>query len=336
MKHPSFRFLPVVLLLTACQSSEQPQCPENTFSTWFMSELVLKGDNAVAIEEGAKDGLTKEVFQNAINLALSGKVQALDPIQTAWDPDTIILGVDYLKQKLFGIDTMYMENPNPPYNLVMTVVKDSFQLDQAMSIRPYETWKFDALRISKKVEGYTVVRENVDPVTGEFRGTEPLFLIRNSAAVGSPRKIGTTRYMQQINYAEASGNPFLWNRLNLEISVRERFFGDIVSKALDGTLTAYSDPADSAHLGKEQLKARLQRKDKVFIESPDPPYDLQEITMDVTADKMDIVAIEFLQDIYLDDNGNLSIEVKAYGPATGETDKYGKLSKTQTMFWLKN
>jgi len=321
--------------MAACQTSEHPPCPEKALSTRFMSELKLKGENAVIIEEGAKDVLLQGVFQNAINLALSGKIQPLAPFNSVWEADLIVLTPQEMKMKLFTVDTQYIENPNPPYDLVMQVVNDSFELSQAYSIRPYEIWQLDTLRITKKVDGYAIVRESVDKVTGEVRGTEPLFMVRNSAKTGTSKKVATIRYTQPIADADPL-QPWMWYRQNLEASVRERVFGNLLAKATQGNLTAYASPTDKTPLSKEALTASLQHKDTVYIESPEPPYDLSQVVMDVPTEDMDILAIEFVQDVLIDEHGNLTIDVKWYGPVTGNTDKNGQLTNPKTLFWVKN
>jgi len=80
----------------------------------------------------------------------------------------------------------------------------------------------------------------------------------------------------------------------------------------------------------------LQQSVTAFIESPDPPHAIEKVMIDQTCGPLDIVAIEFVQEVYLYDNGTLDMDVKWYGPVTGVTDKFGTLTNPKTLFWVKN
>ena len=76
-------------------------------------------------------------------------------------------------------DTMYVENPDPPYDLQMKIVVNEFDPGTVKEYRVKEDWFFDKQRSVQDVRiiGICPVADNIDPVTGEIRGSTPLFWI---------------------------------------------------------------------------------------------------------------------------------------------------------------
>ncbi len=77
------------------------------------------------------------------------------------------------------VDTMYVENPDPPYDLQMKIVVEEFDPGSVKEYRIKEDWFFDKQRSVQDVRiiGICPVADNKDPVTGEIRGSTPLFWI---------------------------------------------------------------------------------------------------------------------------------------------------------------
>lgn len=77
------------------------------------------------------------------------------------------------------VDTMYVENPDPPYDLQMKVVVNEFDPGSVKEYRIKEDWFFDKQRSVQDVRiiGICPVADNIDPVTGEVRGSTPLFWV---------------------------------------------------------------------------------------------------------------------------------------------------------------
>lgn len=324
-----------LLLMASCTQKPSNNCPEHGLSARTMTQMPLKGHRAVTIVEGGENAL-QDLFGKLLDRVVGGELQAIDPLQAPWDGDPIILSSEAVKARLFRVDTQYVESPQPPHDLVMQVVTDSFQMSEAFSIRPYERWDIDSLSIRKQVVGYALVAERMDRITGEMRGTMPLFTVRCSEKQGEPTKVATVRYIQQINWAAAANDPYNWYRDNLEVSVREQLFGTLLAKAEKGTLQAYPGPSADGLLGREALMAGITSTDSMWVESPEPPYAMEKVAVTSTVDFTDIVAIECVQDILMYANGTIAIDLKWYAPAVGTTDKYGNLTTIRTLFWVKN
>jgi hypothetical protein len=79
-----------------------------------------------------------------------------------------------------GADTMYVESPDPPYDMHMTVVKGELNPELIQWVRFYESWTTDAKtgRLVKKIFGLSPVRQVPNPATGKFDGTEALYIIK--------------------------------------------------------------------------------------------------------------------------------------------------------------
>jgi len=77
------------------------------------------------------------------------------------------------------VDTMYVENTDPPYDLQMKVVVNEFDPGSVKEYRIKEDWFFDKQRSVQDVRiiGICPVADNIDPVTGEVRGSTPLFWV---------------------------------------------------------------------------------------------------------------------------------------------------------------
>jgi hypothetical protein len=75
-------------------------------------------------------------------------------------------------------DTISVESPNPPYQLVDTVMVHELKSADITRLRFLEEWSMDkkTLQIKKKVKGICPLLENYSE-TGELRGYQPLFWV---------------------------------------------------------------------------------------------------------------------------------------------------------------
>ncbi|MCG3167659.1 MAG: hypothetical protein POELPBGB_03453 [Bacteroidia bacterium] len=102
---------------------------------------------------------------------------------TAYDPlnDEFTTPLSYSTIKNFGsqIDTIYVPNPEPPYDLEMKIVQKEFDPSTVKEFRIKEVWFFDKQRsvMDVRIIGICPVAENVDPASGEVRGMQPLFWV---------------------------------------------------------------------------------------------------------------------------------------------------------------
>lgn len=112
--------------------------------------------------------------QLLVSAAAEGSLSAYDPFD---DEFTTTLTKAQINAKLFKIDTFYFPNPDPPYDMEMKIVRTDLNYADIKEIRIKEDWVFDRERsvLEVRIIGIQLVKENLDPTTGEVRGTEPLF-----------------------------------------------------------------------------------------------------------------------------------------------------------------
>jgi len=102
---------------------------------------------------------------------------------TAYSPDNDEFTIPMTPEQLFSnierTQTVTMQRPEPPYDEFDTTLTISFNPADVMRFRVKEEWFFDSKRsvLDVRVLGICPVRENLDPLTGESRGDEPLFWI---------------------------------------------------------------------------------------------------------------------------------------------------------------
>lgn len=325
------------LLFASCQKPTQLECPEPPLVPKFVSQTHIKGKYANEYASNYFADLQESIILPAVNKALDGSLQVYSPMNEPWDKEyfSTLSQSDIERQFKAIIDTMYIEDPDPPYDLKMIVNdKGTSELEKIVALRTNESWEVDnSFSIKKEVLAYTLVSENLDPTTGEVRGWEPKFTVPCSFDESTKKKVATVRYSQSIDglqYEDA------WYRFNLEYSVREKLFTDLLNAAIDNSMTFYSQPEENAPLTREELSGQIMLVDTQYIESPAPPYDLQMTIISEEPYWGNISAIEFVQDVYVDENLNLSYDVKWYAPCAKLIDRMtGKELGIETLFWVK-
>lgn len=327
-----------IILLASCQlQTSQPECPTVPLTEKFMGIMVLRGDNAVTFLEGSYESMLNDVFTASLNKAFEDSIKLGDPLMVYDEDEEYWYSTEDLQRKMVWVDTQYVENPNPPHNLSMQVVRDTFDMELFHSIRTIEQWYLDdSLKLKREIKGYITVAENLDPFTGEVRGLEPYFYVANNRSVAGLKKIATVQYRQKVLNPDWDE----WYRENLEASRREKMFKPLIKKAWSGEIDVYASPTASKPMTSDELKQRLCRTDTSFYESPAPPYNMEMAISESCEDEFtdQIIAIDLVQDIYLDDNMQISLEMKWYAPVMEITDPvaWKPTGETKTLFWIRN
>lgn len=331
----NLKFLTIGLfILSACSSpvkkEEEQKLP---LVETFMSQMWVKGNKAVGPTSSESEQLVA-LMDLSIGQVLEGKVKAYDPF---WSPgeEGIEVSVESALETVVRIDTLYIEQPDDPYDLLMVVSADTFAGNNLSGLRTYESWYVsDNYSISKNVSHYQPTRENLDPTTGDVRGWTPMYAMPNPVAEGDPVKVVSVRYFQQIVNKQYDDSQ--WYRENIEPSLREEFIGGLLAEAKSGELSGYADPTGKTMLTKEAMASSLSRIDTFYVEAPEPPYDLSMEVKSREYDWGDIVALEFVQDVKYYHNGAVEINVKAYGAVIIPSDPVtGQPMGEQTLFWIK-
>jgi gliding motility associated protien GldN len=164
-------------------------------------------------------------------------------IEAVDDEFTMTLTKAEIERKLSFIDTQYIESPDPPYDLQMTVFEEAFQPSSVKEFRLKEDWFFDRQKsiLDVRIIGIQPVTENVDRTTGEVRGTDPMFWVyfpeaRNifaSAEVFNRQNDAERRTMEDIFWKRMFGS-YIYKEKN----VYDRQIADYMINGIDQLLEA--------------------------------------------------------------------------------------------------
>lgn len=118
----------------------------------------------------------RNLTQVLIDAIREGSITAYDPGN---DEFVIPLTPEQLFTNLERVQTITMQRPTPPYDMFDTTLTIAFNTADVRRFRIKEEWFFDSKRsvLDVRVLGICPVRENIDPITGESRGDEPLFWV---------------------------------------------------------------------------------------------------------------------------------------------------------------
>jgi len=182
----------------------------------------------------------RSLTQVIIEAVREGSLTAYDPLD---DEFTMTLTKAEIERKLNFIDTLYMESPDPPYDLQMQVVEEPFQASSVKEFRLKEDWFFDRQKsiLDVRIIGIQPVADNVDRSTGEIRGTEPMFWVyfpeaRNifaSAEVFNRQNDAERRTMEDIFWKRMFGS-YIYKEKN----VYDRQISEYMINGIDQLLEA--------------------------------------------------------------------------------------------------
>jgi gliding motility associated protien GldN len=116
------------------------------------------------------------LVQLILNALSEGSLTAYDAMN-----DEFSTALSWTSVRNFGsrIDTIYVPNPDPPYDVEMKLARREFDPSTVKEFRIKEVWFFDKQRseLNVRIVGICPVAENIDPLTGEVRGLSPMFWV---------------------------------------------------------------------------------------------------------------------------------------------------------------
>lgn len=182
----------------------------------------------------------RSLTQVILEAVREGSLTAYDPLD---DEFTMTLTKAEIERKLSFIDTQYIENPEPPYDLQMTVIEEEFQPKNVKEFRLKEDWFFDRQKsvLEVRIIGIQPVADNIDRTTGEVRGKEPMFWVyfpeaRNifaSAEVFNRQNDAERRTLEDIFWKRMFGS-YVYKEKN----VYDRQISDYMLNGIDQLLEA--------------------------------------------------------------------------------------------------
>lgn len=174
MKNLLFLF-PLLTLFSCSQQTEQPEVIQTTDKSGWTKPLITSVDAPTTYYDDVNDDdfsecskLIAEIFDEVY----AGKLQPYHFI------DGAPLTIDEVKKSAVQVDTVYVENPEPPYDLQMKIVTSDWS-ENVVSLKVKETWKFnkETMQLEKKVLGVAPRIPVYNFQTGELRGYTPLFWV---------------------------------------------------------------------------------------------------------------------------------------------------------------
>jgi len=325
------------LTMSCSERSRVTECPPHPLTAQFMSVMNLAGNDPATFMEGSMKEITDQFFTPLLHKSTDSTLRLGDPLNTYLLDEKLWWTRSQVHSRIFRSDTIYVQSATPPNKLTMQVVRDTVGADRFHSIRAFEQWHVEgSLRLRREVRAYVPVVNNIDPLNGSVRGQESLFYVEHGPRSAEPMKLATVRYRQPVKSSDTQQ----WYRENLEASVREKLFTPLMRKAWDGTLQVYVSPDAQQAMSLEELKKRLCRMDTMYFESPEPPYALEEYVFETCNDRFSdqIVAMDFVQDVYLNKYMALSYHVKWYSlvAKVGKQGEGEAAGSTEVLFWVRN
>lgn len=182
----------------------------------------------------------RSLAQVILEAVKEGSLTAYDPLD---DEFTMTLTKAEIERKLNFIDTLYIEDPNPPYEMKMQVVDEPFDPATVKEFRLKEDWFFDRQKsvMEVRIIGIQPVADNIDRTTGEVRGKEPMFWVyfpeaRNifaSAEVFNRQNDAERRTLEDIFWKRMFGS-YIYKEKN----VYDRLVSDYMLNGIDQLLEA--------------------------------------------------------------------------------------------------
>lgn len=160
-----------------------------------------------------------------------------------------------------------------------------------------------------------------------------LFLSAHSIAQPITDRI---EYVVTIRQDEPSESE--WYRDNINPSGRRSWLERVIGDVRSGKLKAYHANAEKydTPLSTSEVSGILAKTDTVYVESPEPPYDIEQVVVINEVDVADITRVKFREKWTWDKKKGLIKEVVAFAPMktfrdpmTGEVRGWGPL------FWVK-
>lgn len=170
----NFLFVFLILSTTFLNSCTGNKTEKNIVTKRIQYDVTIRNPEADMdwwvqnIEGSNREKLLEDIFQQVTE----GKVKAYDFL--SFSPFTS----EEIKNMMKRTDSISVESPTPPYDLVDTVLVTEIRLSDVTRIRFLEEWSMDkkTLVFSKKVAGICpLVERRTD--SGELRGYKPLFWV---------------------------------------------------------------------------------------------------------------------------------------------------------------
>lgn len=174
-----------------------------------------------------------------------------EKVLTPYKDDAFMLAMTHEEALKIGAkeDTVWVPEPEPPYNLKPAYVKEELDPSTVLFYRIREQWVFDKQRSTLRYfpEAICPVRQVIDPVSGELRGYQDMFWIDFKELrpyLNNFPFYNTQNSKSTISYAHAFQIRYFQSIIYMEDNVRD-------------------EPIHSVHLGIEAILAGENIKENI-------------------------------------------------------------------------
>jgi hypothetical protein len=169
-------FLPLVLILSCKENAKQNETVAPAASTEGWTKPMMTAVDAPTtyyddLEDQDFSDYSKLIYE-VIEQVYAGKLQAYNYI------DASPMSIDDVKKAGQQVDTIFVDNPNPPFEQQMKIVVSDLS-ENIVSLKVKETWHFnkETIQLEKKVLGICPRFAVHNMQTGELRGYTPWFWV---------------------------------------------------------------------------------------------------------------------------------------------------------------
>lgn len=151
-----------------------------TITEYIEYTVTIKNDDA-GEEEWYKENIApsgrRPWLKQTLEDAESGKLTVHGPLDRDFERPP--LTTEEVKRQLYRTDTIYIENPDPPYDIQQTIVTEEPDIALIEMIRFREKWVWHKKKgLIKEVVAFAPMMASLDPSTGQLRGWMPLFWVK--------------------------------------------------------------------------------------------------------------------------------------------------------------
>jgi len=147
----------------------------------------------------------------------------------------------------------------------------------------------------------------------------------------------TERIEYTVTIKQDEPSESAWYRDNIDPSGRRAWLEKVMADVRSGKLKAYDAMADRLEkpLSTSQVSGILAQTDTVYVESPDPPYEIQQVVVVNELDVSDITRVKFREKWTWHPKKGLVKEVVAFAPMkTFKNPSTGEVRGWGPLFWV--
>ena len=162
-------FVVLLLILSACNGGKQ-NTRHYAWQQIVTYNIILED---VELEGKSEEKHYSRLIENIFSDIKSAKQKAYSFVENR------PLTIEEFKEIGHKVDTVWIENPEPPYDIEMKIVEHFLDMDDIKSLKFIEEWNWDKVnsRMDKRLLAIAPRMASYDHWSGDLRGYIPLFWV---------------------------------------------------------------------------------------------------------------------------------------------------------------